>query len=57
MRNRSRFDSALAAPSAVNPRSLPCPTCGRPSVLTPQDAAKGFQCDLCADRDERFGRG
>lgn len=35
-----------------NPRNLPCPTCGRPNMLTPADKAKGYQCDRCADRDE-----
>ena len=47
--------SALRASSASNPRNLPCPTCGAPDVLTPQDRACGYQCNACADRAE--GRG
>lgn len=44
--------SALRAASRDNPRNLPCPTCGRPNRLTPKDAALGYQCNRCADRDE-----
>lgn len=44
--------SALRAATRDNPRDLPCPTCGEPNVLTPADRALGYQCDLCADRDE-----
>lgn len=47
--------SALRASSRSNPRNLPCPTCKRPNRLTPADQAKGYQCDGCADRDERGG--
>ena len=39
----------------VNPRDLPCPTCGAQNALTPADAARGYQCDRCADRDEGYG--
>lgn len=47
--------SALRAASKRNPRNLPCPTCGAPNRLTPADRARGYQCDACADRDERGG--
>jgi len=47
-------DSALRAESSTNPRNLPCPTCGEPHRLTPNDQALGYQCDSCADREE-FG--
>jgi len=45
--------SALRAASRRNPRNLPCPTCGRENVLTPADRARGYQCNACADADER----
>ena len=45
--------SALRASSRSNPRNLPCPTCGEPDSLTPADRSNGYQCDACADRDER----
>jgi hypothetical protein len=54
MRFASR-GSALRASSRKNPRNRPCPTCGRPDVLTPRDVALGYQCDACADRDEGMG--
>jgi hypothetical protein len=41
--------SALRAASPTNPRNLPCPTCGKPNRLTPEDRAQGYQCDRCAD--------
>jgi hypothetical protein len=47
--------SALRAASKRNPRNLPCPSCGAPNRLTPRDRALGYQCDACADRDERGG--
>lgn len=48
--------SALRAASRHNPRTLPCPTCGAPNRLTPEDKARGYQCDSCADAAEgRFG--
>ena len=48
--------SALRAASKNNPRNLPCPNCGQPNRLTPADRARGYQCDSCADREERgFG--
>lgn len=46
-------ESALRAASPTNPRNLPCPTCGRPNMLTPKDRALGYQCDMCATQDER----
>lgn len=45
--------SALRAASKKNPRNLPCPTCGAKNVLTPAHRARGYQCNRCADRDER----
>lgn len=45
-------NSALRAASGVNPRNLPCPTCGEPNRLTPADKRRGYQCDGCADRAE-----
>jgi hypothetical protein len=45
--------SALRAARRGNPRNLPCPTCGRKNALTPDDRARGYQCDHCADRAER----
>lgn len=45
--------SALRAATPDNPRNLPCPTCGCANRLTPADAARGYQCDTCADRAER----
>lgn len=47
--------SALRAAGPGNPRNLPCPTCKAPNRLTPKDKAKGYQCDSCADRDEKGG--
>ena len=48
-------NSALRAATEDNPRTLPCPTCGEPNRLTPLDRAHGYQCNTCADRDERGG--
>lgn len=45
--------AALRRATADNPRIHPCPTCGRPNALTPLDVANHYQCDACADRDER----
>lgn len=47
--------SALRRATRQNPRNLPCPSCGAPNRLTPRDRALGYQCDACADRDERGG--
>jgi hypothetical protein len=44
--------SALRRATRRNPRNLPCPTCEQPNRLTPADAARGYQCDQCADADE-----
>lgn len=44
--------SALRATSRRNPRNLPCPTCGGPNLLTPQDVNLHYQCDSCANRAE-----
>ena len=48
-------NSALRAASHNDPRNLPCPTCGHPNMLTRADAARGYQCDSCADAAERGG--
>jgi hypothetical protein len=48
-------NSALRAASRTNPRNLPCPTCKRPNMLTPKDKRLGYQCDRCADQQERGG--
>lgn len=45
--------SALRAATRNNPRNLPCPTCGQPNMLTPKDIARGYQCDNCANMQER----
>lgn len=45
--------SALRAETDDNPRNLPCPTCGSPNRLTPLDRARGYQCNSCADKEER----
>lgn len=47
--------SALRAASRSNPRNLPCPSCGSPNRLTSADRARGYQCDACADAQEREG--
>lgn len=46
-------NSALRAASRRNPRNLPCPTCGRANMLTPADVQLGYQCDGCANMEER----
>jgi len=46
-------DSALRAASPTNPRIYPCPTCHRPNQLTLADQAHSYQCDGCAEQDER----
>ena len=48
-------NSALRAASALNPRNLPCPSCGCANRLTPADVCAGYQCDPCADAAERGG--
>lgn len=45
--------SALRAATPDNPRNLPCPTCKQPNRLTPKDVARHYQCDACADAQER----
>lgn len=47
--------SALRRATPSNPRNLPCPTCGEPNRLTPEDVRLGYQCDACADEAEGFG--
>ena len=46
-------NSALRAATKDNPRNQPCPNCERPNRLTPIDVERGYQCDACADRQER----
>ena len=48
-------NSSLLAARRGNPRNLSCPTCKRRNVLTPADRAEGYQCNVCADRDEQGG--
>ena len=36
-------------------RRHPCPTCGRPNMLTDADVKRHYQCDRCADADEGLG--
>jgi hypothetical protein len=45
--------SALRAASKDNPRIHPCPTCKEPNKLTAKDVAKKYQCDNCANMEER----
>lgn len=45
--------SALRAATKNNPRNLPCPNCGEPNRLTPEDKRRGYQCNECADRLEQ----
>ena len=47
--------SALRAATKKNPRNRPCPNCGRKNALTAIDVAHGYQCDRCADQQERGG--
>lgn len=44
--------SALRKASRRNPRDQPCPTCKQENRLTRADAARGYQCDSCADSAE-----
>ena len=46
-------NSALRRATPDNPRNQPCPTCKQPNRLTPKDVALRYQCNQCADRDER----
>jgi hypothetical protein len=48
-------ESALRAATPDNPREYPCPTCGAENMLTRLDVYRGYQCNVCADRDERGG--
>jgi hypothetical protein len=55
--DRSMFEnpggrSALRRATRSNPRTLPCPNCGKPNRLTPEDRRHGYQCDDCADQAE-----
>lgn len=51
-REFANAESALRTASKDNPRNLPCPTCGEPDRLTPEDVRHGYQCDDCADNLE-----
>ncbi len=44
--------SALRKATRRNPRNQPCPSCGARNRLTPADVRRGYQCDLCARREE-----
>lgn len=37
--------------------SLTCPTCKREDALSPRQAARGYQCNSCADREDPDGAG
>lgn len=55
--NTRRFEragSALRKVTRRNPRIHPCPTCRKPNRLTPADVRRGYQCDECAEREERL---
>jgi hypothetical protein len=43
--------SALRAASKLNPRNLPCPSCGRKNVLTPADRARTLAAVPTANTD------
>jgi len=36
----------------TDPRSEPCPECGRPEILLPAEAKRGYVCDDCANKTE-----
>ena len=46
-------ESALRRATPDNPRIYPCPTCHEPDMLTAKDVRLGYQCDRCAERQER----
>jgi ribosomal protein L37AE/L43A len=42
-----------ASDAPARPRnSTTCPTCKRPGALSRREAAKGYQCNACADAEE-----
>lgn len=45
--------SALRAATKDNPRDQPCPNCGAKNVLTRIDVQRSYQCNRCAEADER----
>lgn len=56
--DRSEFanpygSSSLRKATRSNPRIYPCPTCKTANTLTRKDKQLGYQCNACADRDER----
>jgi DNA-directed RNA polymerase subunit RPC12/RpoP len=34
-------------------KKYPCPTCGTPNALTKFEKQAGYQCDACADKEEK----
>lgn len=48
-------NSALRAATPDNPRDQPCPNCGCAGRLTRIDVLRRYQCDACADAQERGG--
>ena len=52
-RKYERAGSALRKVTRKNPRIHPCPTCKQPNRLTPADVRQGYQCDQCAELEER----
>ena len=47
--DRRAFEKKMSAGG----KKFPCPTCGRKNALTRAEAQKGYQCDKCADAEER----
>ncbi len=45
--------SSLRAATPDNPRIYPCSNCGAPNRLTRIDVDNHYQCDDCADVNER----
>jgi ribosomal protein L37AE/L43A len=45
----------LRASGPDNPRIYSCPTCHTRQVLTRRDKELGYQCNSCADQQERGG--
>lgn len=51
------FDCDFYNPSSnsalrAGKREHPCPTCKEPNSLTAKDVSLGYQCDMCANRQE-----
>lgn len=44
--------SSLRRAHKGNARTKTCPDCGAQNVLTVEDIAHGYRCNMCADRAE-----